>query len=114
MTRQTATGPTGPPGAAPTVTRMAGIPPWQPRPTAYVYEQLADHLAARIEAGRAAEPPAGALPPGARLPGERDLAEEYQVAVGTARRAVEELRERGLVVTLPAKGTFVVEDAPGR
>jgi len=60
---------------------------------------LADHIAARIEAGE--------LPPGARLPGERDLAAEYQCALGTARRAVEELRRRGLVITLPAKGTFV-------
>jgi DNA-binding GntR family transcriptional regulator len=66
---------------------------------AYVYARVADHLAARIEAGELTE--------GARLPAERDLAEEYGVAVGTARRAVEELRERGLVITLPAKGTFV-------
>jgi DNA-binding GntR family transcriptional regulator len=49
---------------------------------------------------------AGELPPGARLPGERDLAAEYHCALGTARRAVEELRQRGLVITLPAKGTF--------
>jgi GntR family transcriptional regulator len=47
------------------------------------------------------------LPTGARLPAERDLAADYQVAVGTARRAVEELRQRGLVITLPAKGTYV-------
>jgi len=66
---------------------------------AYVYARMADHIAARIEAGE--------LAPGSRLPGERELAAEYQVALGTARRAVEELRERGLVVTLPAKGTFV-------
>jgi GntR family transcriptional regulator len=65
----------------------------------YVSVALADHIAARIEAGE--------LPTGARLPAERDLAADYQVAVGTARRAVEELRQRGLVVTLPAKGTYV-------
>ena len=65
----------------------------------YVYVAVADHIAARIEAGE--------LPTGARLPAERDLAADYQVAVGTARRAVEELRQRGLVVTLPAKGTYV-------
>lgn len=65
----------------------------------YVYAAMADHLAARMEAGE--------LPEGARLPGERELAEEYRVALGTARRAVAELRERGLVTTLPAKGTFV-------
>ncbi len=61
---------------------------------------LADHIAARIAAG--------ALPADARLPGERDLAAEYGVAIGTARRAVEELRDRGLVITLPGKGTFVI------
>jgi GntR family transcriptional regulator len=66
----------------------------------YVYARLADHIAGRIESGE--------LPAGSRLPGERELAEEYGVALGTARRAVRELRDRGLVVTLPAKGTFVV------
>lgn len=65
----------------------------------YVYMRVADHIAARIRAG--------ALRKGARLPAERDLGEEYGVAAGTARRAIRELRDRGLVVTLPAKGTFV-------
>jgi GntR family transcriptional regulator len=65
----------------------------------YIYVGVADHIAARIEAGELAS--------GARLPAERDLAADYQVAVGTARRAVEELRQRGLVVTLPAKGTYI-------
>lgn len=75
------------------------VPPWQPTNTAYVYAQMADHLAARIACGD--------LPGGSRLPGERELAEDYGVALGTARRAVKELRERGLVVTLAAKGTYV-------
>ncbi|MGX1909834.1 winged helix-turn-helix domain-containing protein [Streptomyces phaeochromogenes] len=70
-----------------------------PNKIAYLYMQVADHLAERITKGD--------LRPGARLLGERDLAEEYGVANLTARRAVRELRERGLVVTLPAKGTFV-------
>jgi len=80
---------------------MASVPPFDPAhgEPAYLYVRMADHLQARISAGD--------LPQGARLPGERDLAAEYQVAVGTARRAVEELRQRGLAVTLPAKGTFV-------
>ncbi|MFD5384214.1 winged helix-turn-helix domain-containing protein [Streptomyces sp. NPDC127074] len=72
-----------------------------PAAPAYVYMQVADHVAWQIRAGR--------LQPGARLAGERDLAQEYGVSVQTARRAVEELRERGLVLTLPAKGTFVAE-----
>jgi DNA-binding GntR family transcriptional regulator len=65
----------------------------------YVYVQVADAIAADIAAGK--------LPRGARLPNERDLAATYGIAVGTARRAVEELRGRGLVRTVPAKGTYV-------
>jgi GntR family transcriptional regulator len=34
------------------------------------------------------------------------------VALGTVRRAVQELRDRGLVVTLPAKGTYVRSPGP--
>jgi GntR family transcriptional regulator len=80
---------------------MSDVPPFDPNPAAYVYMEVADHLAARITAGE--------LAPGARLAGERELAEEYGVALGTARRAVQELRDRGLVETLPAKGTYVKE-----
>lgn len=84
------------------VITMPGVPPFDPgaEGPAYVYMRMADHLAARITAGD--------LSPGSRLPGERDLAAEYGVALGTARRAITELRDRRLVVTLPAKGTFVV------
>jgi DNA-binding GntR family transcriptional regulator len=80
---------------------MTGVPGFDPDEggPAYIYARVADHVAARISSGE--------LAPGARLPGERDLAAEYQVALGTVRRAIEELRSRGLVVTLPAKGTFV-------
>ncbi|MCX4907957.1 MULTISPECIES: winged helix-turn-helix domain-containing protein [Streptomyces] len=81
------------------MTPESGQSPIDPTKIAYVYMQMADHIAARIASGE--------LRPGARLPGERDLAEEYGVAHLTARRATRELRERGLVVTLPAKGTFV-------
>ncbi|TKA02988.1 winged helix-turn-helix domain-containing protein [Actinacidiphila oryziradicis] len=77
--------------------------PIDPTAAEYVYRQLADALAADITSGR--------LHPGARLPGERALAEQYGVAVGTARRAVQELRDRGLAVTLPAKGTYIAAPA---
>jgi GntR family transcriptional regulator len=66
----------------------------------YRYVEVADAIAAEIASGR--------LPVGARLAGERELAEEHGVALGTARRAVQELRDRGLVQTLPARGTYVV------
>lgn len=68
----------------------------------YVWQQVA----ARIEQ----EIADGTLPPGAMLRGERAMAEEYGVAIDTVRRAVRDLRERGLLVTLPAKGTFVRRD----
>jgi GntR family transcriptional regulator len=42
-------------------------------------------------------------------PGERAMAEEYHVAIGTIRSAIEELRSRGLAVTYPGKGTYVVQ-----
>ncbi len=51
---------------------------------------------------------AGTLPHDARLRGERDLAEEYGVSVGTIRRAILELQRDGKVITIPSKGTFVV------
>ncbi|MWA05540.1 GntR family transcriptional regulator [Actinomadura sp. LD22] len=63
--------------------------------------QVANHIAARIEAGE--------LRPGARLPAERDLAVEYGVAYLTVRRAAQELRERGLIVTVIGRGTSVAE-----
>ncbi|MFC4494017.1 winged helix-turn-helix domain-containing protein [Streptomyces ovatisporus] len=66
----------------------------------YEWERVAGAIEADIRAGR--------LPKGARLPGERELAELHGCAVGTARRAVRALREREKVVTLPAKGTYVL------
>src|SRR5947208_777 len=64
-----------------------------------VYVQVADHIAARIEAGE--------LAPGAKLPAERDLAAEYGVAYDTIRRATAVLRDRGLIVTTVGRGTYV-------
>ncbi|HEX3778456.1 MAG TPA: winged helix-turn-helix domain-containing protein [Pseudonocardiaceae bacterium] len=83
------------------------MPDFEPDPASpvYLYVQVADHVAARIESGE--------LPPGARLAAEREMADEYRVSLQTARRAVEELRERGLVQTVPVKGTFVLGQRAG-
>lgn len=80
---------------------MTDVPPFDPEAggPAYTYVKVADHLALRIGAGE--------FPPGAMLPGERALAAEYGVALGTVRRAIGELTDRGLVTVLAAKGTFV-------
>ncbi|MGW1029182.1 GntR family transcriptional regulator [Streptomyces sp. NPDC002577] len=66
----------------------------------YEYVKLADVIAADIASGK--------LPLGAALPGERAMTELHGVSIGTVRRAVVELRKRGLVATLPAKGTYVI------
>jgi DNA-binding GntR family transcriptional regulator len=63
------------------------------------YLRVADDIAGRIAAGE--------LKPGARLRAERDLAEYYEVSYGTIRRAMEVLRERGLITTIHGRGTFV-------
>ncbi|MGW2116039.1 winged helix-turn-helix domain-containing protein [Streptomyces zhihengii] len=65
----------------------------------YTYMRVADQVADEIRTGR--------LPQGARLPNERAMGEQYGVAPGTIRRVMRELRDRGLVTTLPNKGTFV-------
>ena len=83
---------------------MSSPDDFQPSEMAYLYQELADFVAGQIQRGD--------MKPGTRLPPEREFAELYRVSIGTARRATRELRERGLVVTLPIKGTFVV-DTPG-
>jgi DNA-binding GntR family transcriptional regulator len=80
---------------------MAEVPAFDPQGPDLLYAALADHIAARIAAGD--------LPPGARLPAERDLAAEYGVAYMTVRRAAEVLRERGLIVTVHGRGTYVAQ-----
>ena len=65
------------------------------------YIRVADDIAARIESGE--------LRLKTRLRAERELADHYGVAYGTIRRAMKELRARGLVVSVHGRGTFVVE-----
>ncbi|WP_189217787.1 MULTISPECIES: winged helix-turn-helix domain-containing protein [Streptomyces] len=66
----------------------------------YEYVKLADAIADDIASGK--------LPQGAALPGERAMTQLHGVGLGTVRRAIVELRKRGLVATLPAKGTYVI------
>ncbi len=63
------------------------------------YMRVADAIAAQIASG--------GLQPGTRLPAEPHLAEEYGVAYHTVRRAMQVLRDRGLVETFWGKGNFV-------
>lgn len=78
-----------------TVDRTAGPPPWM---------QVRDILRARIASSDL----------DGRLPSERYLGQQYGVAIGTVRKAIEALRDEGLVRTQHGWGTFTVpQDQPG-
>ncbi|WP_329279889.1 GntR family transcriptional regulator [Streptomyces sp. NBC_00691] len=64
-----------------------------------LYMQLADVIASKIATGEYA--------PDRVIPTPGRLAEEYGIAVLTGRRAMRELRERGLIYTVPGKGSYV-------
>jgi GntR family transcriptional regulator len=86
------------------VVRVAGDhgPDINPDGPVPIYVQVADYVAAKIASGQWA--------PGRRLPGERDLASEWGVAYLTVRRAMQELRERGLIVTSQGRGNYVTPE----
>ncbi|WP_040906520.1 winged helix-turn-helix domain-containing protein [Streptomyces griseoflavus] len=67
----------------------------------YEWQRVAREIAQDIESGR--------IPPGAALPGIVRMAQQYGVADHTIRRALRDLRERGLIETLPSKGSYVTE-----
>lgn len=67
----------------------SGVPP---------YRQLAGFLRRRIESGELA----------GRLPGERSMAQEWDVAHGTVRKALGVLRDEGLVETNQGWGSRVL------
>ncbi|HVL42776.1 MAG TPA: FadR/GntR family transcriptional regulator [Brevundimonas sp.] len=71
-----------------------------------LYQQVATAVAARITAGDYA--------PGARLPSERDLAEEFGVSRPTVREAMIALEIRRLVDARPGSGIYVTEAAPAQ
>ena len=64
------------------------------------YLQVAEILAERIKSGQ--------YPKDSRIPTETELIEEFEIGRNTARRAVEVLRERGLVETVPTRGSYVL------
>src|SRR3954471_22154410 len=56
----------------------------------------------------------GALRPGDRLPGVRELAEAAGVNVNTVRSVVARLGEQGLIVSEHGRGTFVAQGVADR
>ena len=79
------------------------MPQINPRGALPPYRQIAAWLRTRIDAGefRPGEDP---------LPSEKDLVNLFGVARDTARRAVEALRDEGLVETIPQRGTYVLPE----
>ena len=64
-----------------------------------LYRQVKRQLINDIQSGSAA--------PGAALPNEKDLAQRFQVSVGTVRRAVDELVAEHVLLRQQGRGTFV-------
>jgi DNA-binding GntR family transcriptional regulator len=66
-----------------------------------VWQQVSDDLAAEIASGT--------LPADTRLPSEAELSAQYGVARVSVRRAIADLRSKGLVVTVHGRGTYTAE-----
>ena len=67
------------------------------------YRRIAADLIAAIEAGE--------YPPGSQLPGESQLAEQFQASRNTIRSALGELDGRGLIEVVHGKGRIVLPRA---
>ena len=66
-----------------------------------LYKKIYDDLTAKIIAGEYGV--------GDRLPSEKELMDIYGVCRITSKKALEMLAERGIVVRMPGRGTFVAE-----
>ncbi len=71
-----------------------------------LYQQVHDHLLGRIVAGE--------WPPGDYLPSEQRLAASLGVALGTVRRALDELVQEGVVERRQGRGTAVLRHSSDR
>jgi GntR family transcriptional regulator len=75
-------------------------PRFPPRGRKLVYVQAADLIAARIKDGT--------YPPESRLPPETEFVAEFGCSRESVRRAIRELRSRGLIETVKGKGSFIL------
>lgn len=78
---------------------LMSVDPASPVP---MYQQLADILRARIQAGEWSHGP---------LPGVVQLQQQYDVGRDVVLRAVAMLRDEGLVFTVKRRGTYVTPDS---
>jgi GntR family transcriptional regulator len=78
------------------IDRGSVVPPWR---------QLADLLRGRIESGQ--------YKPGARIPSAASLAQEFDLAPVTVRKAIVQLQDEGLLVSQVGWGTYVTAKPSG-
>ncbi|MFC5268183.1 GntR family transcriptional regulator [Kribbella qitaiheensis] len=71
---------------------------------ALLYERISTHVLEEIRRG--------ALGPGDRVSSEMELAAQFEVSRITSKRALEVLREAGLIERIRGKGSFVVQHLP--
>jgi GntR family transcriptional regulator len=69
-----------------------------------LYAQVRERLIERIRSGQ--------WKPGQLIPNEFEIADEFGVSQGTARKAIGALAAEGLVLRRQGRGTFVVEHTP--
>lgn len=77
---------------APTLKRISKLP---------LYLQVSQWLEDKIASGH--------YKPGARLPGDNELAQQFGVSIITVRAAMRVLIEKQLIVRYPGRGTFMVD-----
>jgi DNA-binding GntR family transcriptional regulator len=77
------------------------------QPRERVSHSLADHIADTLRSGITA----GTYPAGTRLPSISELAAEHDAARGTVQKAIDALRNDGLIKVWRGKGAFVLDRA---
>ena len=82
---------------------MSSISPFQPIVTPTIREQFVQRITESILSGK--------LPPGMRLPTEREIAEEMQISKGIVHLGLKDLERMGFIETNPRHGTFVSDYA---
>lgn len=68
-----------------------------------VFRQLAEILRGMITSGE--------VPAGKALPSIPYLSQEFGIADGTVKKALQVLKDEGLVIGVPGKGTFVIDQS---
>lgn len=74
------------------VDRDSKVPPWR---------QIANALRKRIETGD--------IPPGGRIPSTVELEQEWDVARETIRKAINHLKDEGLIEGVAGMGIYVID-----